>query len=153
MGLIGDFQKGRNVHRTIEDMLVGEKGYIVPWALAVDDNMQPYLYLRAVINKKPIDEAAIQIVRTGAGRNDYEVDVRNANYKWEITISPEQGWGGFDASKIVALEVTPQPTDAKDVEKAGRIARLRKQLASAIEKEDFRTAGYLRDKIRDLKNN
>lgn len=151
MGLIGDFQKGRNVHRTIEDMLVGEKGYVVPLVLAVDENMRPYLYVQAVVHKELVGDVPIPIVRTGPGRNDYEVDIRNAGYKWEITISPEQGWNGFNASKIVALEVTQQPTDAKDVEKAGRIARLRKQLASAIEKEDFRTAGYLRDKIKEIK--
>ena len=84
MGVIGKPE----FERCIEDMVIGESGYAFPWALAYDEDNIPYLDLTHPIfstrDKRTLEDPGerILIKKTGPGKNEYEVNITNTDYRW-----------------------------------------------------------------------
>ena len=121
MGLIGNFEKGKNLERTIEDLSLGETAYTHPTALALDTDCNVYLNTSFAVISKPEGEFHMPVKRIGPEKSDYDVDIRNVTYRWLRRANLGEQWcdSNRDDSKIVQLEYNKSQkfhhkTDRKD---------------------------------------
>ena len=161
MGIIGRLEKGKNLERTIEDMNIGEKAYVTPQSLAFDLDEIPYLNLGSTICKQPGGTIELPITRTGDSKVDYQVDIRNINYKWKKSSNPFSSVVGVEESKIVQLyyetQLEKKDQRIEEFQGVGDIPynpneypttwEIRKNLNTALGNEHYELAAKLRDKI------
>lgn len=165
MGIIGRLEYGKNLERTIADMYVNEVAYINPAELFFDKSEVPYLNLCGIIYKKQQkNEELIKIIRTGDGRSDYDIDIRNVKCSWI-----KRGFDiedDFNDPEIIRLSYNPLP-ERNTIEFKEQISlasdkylllqKYTQDLDKAINNSEFERAAKLRDKIAEinthLKNN
>lgn len=89
--------------KTIEDMVVGESAYTVPWALAFDLNKGRYLNVGCKVESKLYGTMEMSITRVGMGLTDYYVDSSKVHYTWHLHEDP-LGFGIIESDKMVYLD-------------------------------------------------
>ncbi|MBI4919638.1 hypothetical protein HY837_06915 [archaeon] len=101
MGLIGN----PKFVKKIEELAVGEQGYIHPGALAFDESSNPFLYLNAPVVPFKTQKIFLPVKRTGQGENDYDIMIPlGMQHCWKPSNTYFEQWGeDVDTSKIVQL--------------------------------------------------
>ncbi len=165
--------KGKpHFEKKIMDMAVGEKGYILPWALVFDDNGRAFLNIKYPITKSSGGTSSMPIKRTGSGKNDYEIDFEFSyfgdHYSWSKSSDPAMGYmGNFEEDFVLmsseeaiasdgidSVDDKTLPDDFKgkqyfeiDKDKYPKTYKARIELNIALAKEDYKSASKLRDYI------
>jgi hypothetical protein len=164
MGIKGKPQ----LNKTIEDMTVGETGYVMPWALAFGEDETIYLYLGSTVDKKPCGTCSMPIERTGEGQIDYNINLDfnylGGSYKWAVEEEPFSTVGGVNPKKIVVFEeyrlerpnlagIFKESRETNETRNlgVGEVDQLKLCLEKAIEREDYETAAKLRDRIKSTR--
>jgi len=161
---MGIFKGSPKFVRTIADMGVGEEGYTVPWAIAFDNDMAPYINTGMIYDRVKKEPLEVKIKRTGSGKSDYEIDVTYVtNYKWTLSNTLFKGIFGVLQDDVVALyQPNEQQYHLRSVSGPLTIdaflnsfpplqpteVNLEAELAEAIKREDFEYAATLRDQIK-----
>ena len=108
--------------KSIEDMAIGEKGYIVPWALEFDKQGNAYLNTGFTIHSSPEGTVSMPIKRTGKNVGQYEIEVDfnyfGKKFKWEQKEVQNlfSELMGVDLSKIVILECCNKLDEKLDID-------------------------------------
>ena len=99
--------------RRIKDMEVGERGFIVPWALQFDCDGFAYLELAHSISCTPRGTISLEIKRIGKEKNGYDIFLENTlewvgphkysekrDYSWEQLPREKILCGGEDIVEL-----------------------------------------------------
>jgi len=70
----------KKMERTLENMSVGESGFITPWTLQFSKSV-PILYIKREYKEGPNKVARMFVERIGPGRGDFRISMPD-NYKW-----------------------------------------------------------------------
>ena len=165
MAVIGKLEKGKNLEKTLEDMKIGEIGYITPWSLAFDEEKVPYLNINSLYKEEPGGTAKLAIKKIGSQRKDYEIDISKVNdYEWGLSSDPFGGVMGVQFSEIVQLDYKKEEKDipSHDFQNWKPVGvnpseypathKLREWLNVAVTNEHYALANRLIDKINNEGN-
>ena len=84
--------------KQIRHMDIGEKGYIVPWAISFGIDGKVWLNISFNPSKSKGGTVDTKIKRLGV--NDYEVDIRGSDNKWSVGKSSYVGGSDNDLIHI-----------------------------------------------------
>lgn len=88
---------------TLQDLNIGEGGYVVPWAMSVDPDGSLWLNSHYTVHAEPRGTLSMFVVRREGG---FEVCVSKAEtHRWERSEYPCSGsWRGFRVLKFETVE-------------------------------------------------
>ncbi len=91
--------------KRIEELAIGEQGYIHPGAIAFDEASTPFLYLNAPVVSAKTPKMLVPIKRTGPKETDYDIMLPlGMTHSWKPSNTYFEQWGeDVDTSKIVEL--------------------------------------------------
>jgi hypothetical protein len=138
MGIIGRPDEDGKLKPIVRDLKEGQTVYIVPGALVFDDDMTPYLNVRAPVKEHPDRKFCLPIRRTGPGLEDFEIDITKVNFKWQ----PYQAGELAGHNYLVRLNYNERSKPAR----IGPLT-LQRQMELAIAEENYELAALIRDKI------
>lgn len=89
---------------TIDSMLPGEGGYVVPWAMWVDEKRNCWLHPDYTVSTEPAGTACMRITcKTGGLGRTFAVDLRGIEFHWSpqetptyVGQPPKYGWCEVD---------------------------------------------------------
>ena len=139
MGIIGRPDEDGKLKRLVRDLKEGQTVYIVPGALAFDDDMTPYLNVRAPVKEQPDRKFCLPIKRTGPGLEDFVIDITQVNFKWQPYRAGElEGHEGY----LVRLDYDQgkKPIQIEPL-------TLQRQMEMAVAEENYELAAVIRDKM------
>ncbi len=75
----------------LKDMLVGETGWVVPWAVSFGMDGRGYLHLTADYFSERGGSADLKITRTGKSLTDFEIDFAGNDFNYDLRTHPHCG--------------------------------------------------------------
>lgn len=144
MGVVEDFEHGKDLEKTILSLEVGEHGWASVEALELYHGFDPVLDLNYLVFDGIDLESRITLYveRIGSGKDDFLVRTKNAidnGYKWvELGISDDDYESYEDDPEYAILKVRKKP----------KLKTIYDALNEAVRNENYELAATLRDKIK-----
>jgi hypothetical protein len=138
--------------KVISDMEVGEYGFVTPWSMCVDSDMECFMKTNLAVYTKAAGTVNLKIKRVQDG---YIAFIHSNNHEWQVLASYEIDFSDATISPVVGFDETSSDSEHCLSETPFHklsVEELKLEMEKAASTENFDRATKIRDFLK-LKHN